>query len=228
MKCFSILLLRVLGQGVISSTSLYATAGSDVTDDLESFTQEPLQPQPVSGASSEDFPSSQPYYSSAPAPRTDVLASLGNLSLTTGKTEEVATFAPFSRPADLSSVGVGPRMGDAYPSFPVSAPPSMPAQVRTTIQRKSEFQQARCTPTLFSLQTEEHSPTTKLHRLLAESRQMVQNLEQTSFSAPSSTSPKQVGPVFSHVTALFYRFVLLTFWLLCVAGPRARPHSGLK
>ena len=130
--------LCVAGQnGAISSISLHATAGSDVTDDLESFTQEPLQPKPVpdksfpGGGGSEGFVSSQPFYSGAPPPRTDLLTSLDNLALSTGaKTEEAPSFAAFSRPADLSSVGVGPRVGDAYPSFPGSAPAGINSQVR--------------------------------------------------------------------------------------------------
>ena len=44
-----------------------------------------------------------------------------------------------------------------------------------------------------ALQEEEGSPTSKLHRLLVESRQMVQNLEQHTVNTPAVVSDEKVS-----------------------------------
>ncbi|KAJ7387499.1 Coiled-coil domain-containing protein 62 [Desmophyllum pertusum] len=145
------------GGGGVSSLSMHATAGSDLADDFDNLSHDPLQTVMTSDrgfASSnvETFlPPRNPSYFSTPNTRTDMYPPLGNLSITS------------SRQDDHTGVSVAR-----------TSPP------------KAEG---------------DSSPTSKLHRLLAESRQMVQNLEQSNtFSLTGSPKQDSTGPTSEQYT----------------------------
>jgi len=164
----------------VSALSMHATAGSDLTDDFDNLSHDPLQSAMTSDrgfASSnvETFlPPRNPSYFSTPNTRTDMYPPIGNMSITSARTEDHTSFLPFSagRPVELNSATPS-RPGDAF------SPYSAGMSVTKSSPPKAEG---------------DSSPTSKLHRLLAESRQMVQNLEQSStFSLTGS--PKQDSTV---------------------------------
>ncbi|XP_074635597.1 uncharacterized protein LOC141893980 isoform X2 [Acropora palmata] len=163
--------------GGISSLSMHATAGSDLADDLENISQDPLQPIVTSekgfpGSGVETLPPSRnPAFFSTPNTRTDTYPPLGNLSVTNARHEDHSSLSSFSagRPVDLSTSGTPSRPADSYLSYSVGMAVTMSSPP------KAEG---------------DSSPTSKLHRLLAESRQMVQNLEQST-TLSLTGSPKQ-------------------------------------
>ncbi|XP_067034463.1 coiled-coil domain-containing protein 62-like isoform X2 [Acropora muricata] len=163
--------------GGISSLSMHATAGSDLADDLENISQDPLQPIVMSekgfpGSGVETLPPSRnPAFFSTPNTRTDTYPPLGNLSVTNARHEDHSSLSSFSagRPVDLSTSGTPSRPADSYLSYSVGMAVTMSSPP------KAEG---------------DSSPTSKLHRLLAESRQMVQNLEQSN-TLSLTGSPKQ-------------------------------------
>jgi len=165
------------GGGGISSLSMHATAGSDLADDLENISQDPLQPIVTSekgfpGSGVETLPPSRnPAFFSTPNTRTDTYPPLGNLSVTNARHEDHSSLSSFSagRPVDLSTSGTPSRPADSYLSYSVGMAVTMSSPP------KAEG---------------DSSPTSKLHRLLAESRQMVQNLEQST-TLSLTGSPKQ-------------------------------------
>lgn len=165
------------GGGGISSLSMHATAGSDLADDLENISQDPLQPIVMSekgfpGSGVETLPPSRnPAFFSTPNTRTDTYPPLGNLSVTNARHEDHSSLSSFSagRPVDLSTSGTPSRPADSYLSYSVGMAVTMSSPP------KAEG---------------DSSPTSKLHRLLAESRQMVQNLEQST-TLSLTGSPKQ-------------------------------------
>ncbi|XP_044170801.1 LOW QUALITY PROTEIN: coiled-coil domain-containing protein 62-like [Acropora millepora] len=165
------------GGGGISSLSMHATAGSDLADDLENISQDPLQPIVMSekgfpGSGVETLPPSRnPAFFSTPNTRTDTYPPLGNLSVTNARHEDHSSLSSFSagRPVDLSTSGTPSRPADSYLSYSVGMAVTMSSPP------KAEG---------------DSSPTSKLHRLLAESRQMVQNLEQST-TLSFTGSPKQ-------------------------------------
>ncbi|XP_068747984.1 uncharacterized protein [Montipora capricornis] len=166
--------------GGLSALSMHATAGSDLADDFDNLSQDPSQSAVTSergfpGSGVETFaPSRNPAFFSTPNTRTDMYPSLGNLSISNARQEDHSSFPTFSagRPVDLSTVTPS-RGPDSYLSYSVGM------SVTKSSPPKAEG---------------DSSPTSKLHRLLAESRQMVQNLEQSStFSLTGS--PKQDSAV---------------------------------
>lgn len=168
------------GGGGLSALSMHATAGSDLADDFDNISQDPSQSAVTSergfpGSGVETFaPSRNPAFFSTPNTRTDMYPSLGNLSISNARQEDHSSFPTFSsgRPVDLSTVTPS-RAPDSYLSYSVGM------SVTKSSPPKAEG---------------DSSPTSKLHRLLAESRQMVQNLEQSStFSLTGS--PKQDSAV---------------------------------
>lgn len=166
--------------GGVSALSMHATAGSDLTDEFDDLSHDPLQsamPSERGFASSnvETFlPPRNPSYFSTPNTRTDMYPPIGNMAITSARQEDHTSFLPFStgRSVELNSATTS-RPGDTY------SPYSAGVSVTKSSPPKAEG---------------DSSPTSKLHRLLAESRQMVQNLEQSSaFSLTGS--PKQDSTV---------------------------------
>jgi len=160
------------GGGGVSSLSMHATAGSDLADDFDNLSQDPLQPAVT--LEKAFLPARNPAYFSTPNTRTDMYPPLGNLSITSTRQEDHTSYLPFSagRPVDLNTVTPS-RPSDSYSPYSTGVP------VTKSSPPKAEG---------------DNSPTSKLHRLLAESRQMVQNLEQSStFSLTGS--PKQDSTV---------------------------------
>lgn len=171
------------GGGGVSSLSMHATAGSDLEDNFDNLSHDPLQPTVTSergltSASVDTFlPSRSPAYFSTPNTRTDMYPPLGNLSIKNTAQDDHTSFMPFSagRPADLSAVTPS-RLAESY--IPYSAGVSSPPKAEG-----------------------DTSPTSKLHRLLAESRQMVQNLEQSStFSLTGSPNQDSIVPTSEQYT----------------------------
>ncbi|XP_020609060.1 coiled-coil domain-containing protein 62-like isoform X2 [Orbicella faveolata] len=112
------------GGGGVSALSMHATAGSDLTDDFDNLSHDPLQSAMTSDrgfASSnvETFlPPRNPSYFSTPNTRTDMYPPIGNMSITSARTEDHTSFLPFSagRPVELNSATPS-RPGDAFSPY---------------------------------------------------------------------------------------------------------------
>ncbi|XP_032234151.1 coiled-coil domain-containing protein 62 isoform X3 [Nematostella vectensis] len=153
----------------------FAALGSDFGEDLESISQDtiPNVPQvtdrqfPMSSIS-EPFPSSRAQtFYDGPITKSDTYPPIAGLSLSGGVRPEADTSGSYLQYP--SSVGMT-RPVNGYNPY-TTAVSQAPA--------------------------DDSSPTSKLHRLLAESRQMVQNLEQTS-SLPITASPASQEPGSGH------------------------------
>ncbi|KAK3729808.1 hypothetical protein QZH41_013335, partial [Actinostola sp. cb2023] len=175
-------------KGLPQPTPNYTTPGSDFGDDLESLNHEPLptslsnRPYTSTTVPLQSYGSHQPYYG-IPQNKPDMYPAIGGLSISVPK-------------PDLQSVD------GSY--LPYSIGPDLTSS--PALSRPNGFTYSPSTSQA-NHQGDESSPTSKLHRLLAESRQMVQNLEQVSpYGAPSSPAqqdgtkgPEQYTPPQRHM-----------------------------
>jgi len=109
------------GGGGVSSLSMHATAGSDLADDFDNLSQDPLQPAVT--LEKAFLPARNPAYFSTPNTRTDMYPPLGNLSITSTRQEDHTSYLPFSagRPVDLNTVTPS-RPSDSYSPYSTGVP----------------------------------------------------------------------------------------------------------